>query len=115
MGLGRLQLISVWQSSMSAWSTGILGNLSFVEGAFDGIDISIYETTGLVVIRAGSCRFETIFVSKGVPFFGAEGLPIVSEYFLGVPSKANSYVKQFMTTLAVIENMWKRKGYLEIQ
>ena len=62
------------------WNVGEFG---FVEGGFDGMDIIFYEAIGLVVMKAGSCMFEAIFVSEGVPFFGGEWLPIVSKDFLG--------------------------------
>ena len=45
--------------------------------------------------------------------FGAEWLPIVSEHFHMVASRRNRSVRKLMTALAVVEDMWKRKGYLE--
>ena len=77
------------------------------------MDGSFYEAIGLEVMQAECCMFESIFVGKGVSFSRDEGLSIVGKHFLGVPSIANSPVRQLMTALAVVEDILKRKGYLE--
>ena len=55
----------------------------FVEGAINGLDISFYEFVGFWQLELGNCVFKALFVSKSVPFIGAEGFPIVGEYCLG--------------------------------
>ena len=41
------------------------------------------KTLDWKVRRTGGCKFEAIFAGKGIPFFGAEGWPTISEHFLG--------------------------------
>ena len=60
-----------------------LGCFSFVRGTFDVLYTLFYEAIILGVMRAASHALKAIFVCESVLFCGADGLPIVSEYFLG--------------------------------
>ena len=59
------------------------GGFGLFGGICDGTCIFLYEAIEWGVVRASSCMFETIFVCEGVPFLGAEGLPIAGDLFLG--------------------------------
>ena len=76
------------------------GCFGFVEVTFDGKDV-----LWLGLMKAGSCVFKAIFVSKTVPFFGVEGFSIVGEHFLGVPLRAYSSITQLITALVVVDFM----------
>ena len=41
------------------------------------------------------------------------GSPLFVNATLGVPSRANISVRQLITALGVVEDMWKRNRYLE--
>ena len=68
---------------MSAWGIGILEALALLQVLLMVWIILFCEAVGLGAVKAKSCMFEVIFVSKGVPFFGAERLPIAHEHVLG--------------------------------
>ena len=50
-----------------------IGGFCSVESAFDGMDISFYESSRLVVMRAESCMFVAIFAGEDALIFGLNG------------------------------------------